>query len=122
MAQAAADGQGLGAILAAIEHRREDIVLPGWLGLPARLNGGVPALYRRLQRLQGTFGLWTAGAANAARPASTGARTSNSLPEQGQLPFSQCTRPIATENGDTRTAAASSTFGWNALTSWCSPA
>jgi len=46
-----------GAILAAIEHRREDIVLPGWLGLPARLNGGVPALYRRLQRLQGTFGL-----------------------------------------------------------------
>lgn len=40
-------------ILDAIERRREDVVVPAWLALPARLNGGAPALYRRLQKLQG---------------------------------------------------------------------
>jgi uncharacterized protein len=41
-----------GAIVAAIENRREDVVVPSWLGLAARLNGGLPAFYRWLTRAQ----------------------------------------------------------------------
>jgi NAD(P)-dependent dehydrogenase (short-subunit alcohol dehydrogenase family) len=42
-------------IVRAIEGRLEDIVVPGWLAVPARLNGGLPSLYRTLSRLQGRF-------------------------------------------------------------------
>jgi uncharacterized protein len=38
------------AIVDAVERRRETVVMPGWLALPARLKGGFPALYRRLER------------------------------------------------------------------------
>ena len=45
-------------IVRAIEWRQEDVVVPAWLGLAARLNGGLPRLYRvlanfprRMQRL-----------------------------------------------------------------------
>lgn len=34
------------AIVGAIEHRQPDLVVPGWMALPARLNGGLPWLYR----------------------------------------------------------------------------
>jgi NAD(P)-dependent dehydrogenase (short-subunit alcohol dehydrogenase family) len=37
-----------GAIVRAIETRREDVAVPPWLGLPARLHGGWPWLYRAL--------------------------------------------------------------------------
>jgi uncharacterized protein len=36
------------SIVRAIERRQEDVVVPAWLGLAARLNGGVPSLYRLL--------------------------------------------------------------------------
>ena len=36
------------AVVAAIERRQPDVVVPPWLTGPARLNGGVPSLYRRL--------------------------------------------------------------------------
>jgi short-subunit dehydrogenase len=35
-------------IVRAIEQRQEDVVVPAWLGLAARLNGGLPRLYRVL--------------------------------------------------------------------------
>jgi short-subunit dehydrogenase len=35
-------------IVSSIEHRREDVVVPGWLLLAGRLNGGFPTLYRLL--------------------------------------------------------------------------
>jgi uncharacterized protein len=38
------------AIVDAVEQRRDISVVPGWLGWPARLKGGFPALYRRLER------------------------------------------------------------------------
>ncbi|HXW80604.1 MAG TPA: SDR family oxidoreductase [Acidimicrobiales bacterium] len=40
-------------IVGTIERRLEDVVVPGWLAFPARLNGGLPALYRRLSGLEG---------------------------------------------------------------------
>jgi NAD(P)-dependent dehydrogenase (short-subunit alcohol dehydrogenase family) len=36
------------AIVRAIETRREDVVIPAWLALAARLHGGWPSLYRAL--------------------------------------------------------------------------
>ena len=38
------------AIVDAVEQRRDTVVVPEWLGWPARLKGGFPALYRRLER------------------------------------------------------------------------
>ena len=50
------------AIVHAVEHRRETVVVPGWLGWPARLKGGFPALYRRLERsLDSGRGSWHGG-------------------------------------------------------------
>ncbi|HEY3956512.1 MAG TPA: SDR family NAD(P)-dependent oxidoreductase [Streptosporangiaceae bacterium] len=37
------------AIAAAVESRREEVVLPGWLSLPARLRVSFPGLYRLLE-------------------------------------------------------------------------
>jgi NAD(P)-dependent dehydrogenase (short-subunit alcohol dehydrogenase family) len=34
------------AIVGAVERRQLDVVVPGWMALPARLNGGLPSLYR----------------------------------------------------------------------------
>jgi NAD(P)-dependent dehydrogenase (short-subunit alcohol dehydrogenase family) len=42
-------------IVRAIEYRLDDVVFPPWLTLPARLNGGLPALYRALARLEARF-------------------------------------------------------------------
>ena len=39
------------SIVSSIERRRDDVVVPGWLGLAARLNGGAPELYRFLARI-----------------------------------------------------------------------
>lgn len=41
-------GTAAHAIVRAIELRREDVVVPAWLAVAARLNGGWPALYRVL--------------------------------------------------------------------------
>ena len=38
-------------VVSSIEHRREDVVVPGWLLLAGRLNGGLPALYRLLAQI-----------------------------------------------------------------------
>ena len=38
------------AIVAAVEQRRDTVIVPEWLGWPARLKGAFPALYRRLER------------------------------------------------------------------------
>jgi short-subunit dehydrogenase len=38
------------AVVDAVERGKEMTVVPGWLGWPARLKGGFPALYRRLER------------------------------------------------------------------------
>jgi len=38
-------------VVSSIEHRREDVVVPAWLLLAGRLNGGVPALYRLLAQI-----------------------------------------------------------------------
>jgi NAD(P)-dependent dehydrogenase (short-subunit alcohol dehydrogenase family) len=35
-------------IVRAIDRRQEDVVVPAWLGLAVRLNGGLPRLYRAL--------------------------------------------------------------------------
>lgn len=43
------------SVVRSIEARREDVVIPGWLGLAARLNGASPALYRALTRIPGHF-------------------------------------------------------------------
>ena len=40
-------------IARAIEARQEDVVVPAWLAFPARLNGGIPSLYRALSGLEG---------------------------------------------------------------------
>jgi uncharacterized protein len=37
------------AVADAIEHAREDVVVPGWLSLPTRLKMSFPRLYRRLE-------------------------------------------------------------------------
>jgi short-subunit dehydrogenase len=37
------------AIAAAVQSRREEVVLPGWLSLPARLRVSFPGLYRLLE-------------------------------------------------------------------------
>ena len=37
------------AIVDAVEHSREEIVVPGWLSWPARLKVGFPGLYRLLE-------------------------------------------------------------------------
>jgi NAD(P)-dependent dehydrogenase (short-subunit alcohol dehydrogenase family) len=39
-------------IVATIERRQSDVVVPAWLAVPARLNGGLPALYQLLYRQQ----------------------------------------------------------------------
>ena len=49
------------AIVDAVEHRRETVVVPGWLGWPARLKGGFPAFYRRLERSLDSGGRWHGG-------------------------------------------------------------
>jgi short-subunit dehydrogenase len=38
------------AIVDAVEHRRDTVVVPEWLSLPARLKAAFPALYRKLER------------------------------------------------------------------------
>jgi short-subunit dehydrogenase len=38
------------AIADAVEQRRDMVIVPEWLGWPARLKGAFPALYRRLER------------------------------------------------------------------------
>ena len=38
-----------GAIVEAVERRTETVIVPGWLGWPARLKGGLPGLYRMLE-------------------------------------------------------------------------
>ena len=38
------------AIVAAVERRRDEIILPGWLSWPARLKMNFPSLYRLLER------------------------------------------------------------------------
>jgi NAD(P)-dependent dehydrogenase (short-subunit alcohol dehydrogenase family) len=38
------------AIADAVEQRRDTVVVPDWLGWPARLKGAFPGLYRRLER------------------------------------------------------------------------
>jgi NAD(P)-dependent dehydrogenase (short-subunit alcohol dehydrogenase family) len=40
------------AVVVAIERRQLDVVVPRWLTGPARLNGGLPSLYRRLSRFE----------------------------------------------------------------------
>jgi NAD(P)-dependent dehydrogenase (short-subunit alcohol dehydrogenase family) len=40
-------------IVATIERRQSDVVVPAWLAVPARLNGGLPALYQLLYRQHG---------------------------------------------------------------------
>jgi NAD(P)-dependent dehydrogenase (short-subunit alcohol dehydrogenase family) len=37
------------AIVGAIERRQPDVFVPGWLALPARLNGGLPSFYRAIR-------------------------------------------------------------------------
>jgi short-subunit dehydrogenase len=37
------------AIVDAVEYRRDTVVVPSWLSWPARLRGGLPALYRMLE-------------------------------------------------------------------------
>jgi short-subunit dehydrogenase len=44
------------AIVDAVEQRRDTVVVPEWLGWPARLKGGFPALYRKLERLMDSNG------------------------------------------------------------------
>jgi short-subunit dehydrogenase len=38
-------------IVSSIEQRREDVVVPAWLLLAARLNGGLPRFYRLLAQI-----------------------------------------------------------------------
>lgn len=38
------------AVVNAVEQRRDTVIVPEWLGWPARLKGAFPALYRRLER------------------------------------------------------------------------
>jgi NAD(P)-dependent dehydrogenase (short-subunit alcohol dehydrogenase family) len=38
-------------IVSSIEHRRDDVVVPAWLLLAGRLNGGVPRFYRFLSQI-----------------------------------------------------------------------
>ncbi len=40
-------------VIGAIERRQPDVIVPAWLTVPARLNGGLPSLYRLLSRIQG---------------------------------------------------------------------
>jgi NAD(P)-dependent dehydrogenase (short-subunit alcohol dehydrogenase family) len=44
-------GTAAGAVVGAIERRHLDVVVPAWLWVPARLNGGLPSVYRLLSRL-----------------------------------------------------------------------
>ncbi len=43
------------AIVAAVEHRRREVIVPRWLAVPARLQGACPGLYAALARAPG---LW----------------------------------------------------------------
>jgi short-subunit dehydrogenase len=61
------------AIADAVEHRRETVVVPGWLAWPARLRGGLPGLYQMLEgRMDRGGGSWHGGkrapAVGPARP------------------------------------------------------
>jgi NAD(P)-dependent dehydrogenase (short-subunit alcohol dehydrogenase family) len=38
------------AIVDAVEHQRDTVIVPEWLGWPARLKAAFPALYRKLER------------------------------------------------------------------------
>jgi hypothetical protein len=38
------------AIAGAIEHQRAEVFVPRWMGVPARLRGAMPSVYRALQR------------------------------------------------------------------------
>jgi NAD(P)-dependent dehydrogenase (short-subunit alcohol dehydrogenase family) len=40
------------SVVRAIERRQLDVVVPAWLAIPARLNGGLPSLYRLLSRFE----------------------------------------------------------------------
>lgn len=64
------------AIVDAVEHRRETVVVPGWLSWPARLKGGLPGFYRMLEdRLDRGEGRWHGGKrAAVVRPARPWAR------------------------------------------------
>jgi uncharacterized protein len=42
-------------IVGTIERRLGEAVVPGWLALPARLNGGVPSVYRALSGIEGRW-------------------------------------------------------------------
>ena len=44
-------GRVAGLIVSSIEQRRQDVVVPPWLLLAARLNGGLPTLYRVLAQI-----------------------------------------------------------------------
>ena len=61
------------AIADAVEHRRDTVIVPEWLGWPARLKGAFPALYRRLERSldsESSGGRWHGGKrAPVVRPA-----------------------------------------------------
>ncbi len=39
-------------VVRAVEYRLADVVFPSWLTLPARLNGGLPGIYRALAGLE----------------------------------------------------------------------
>jgi NAD(P)-dependent dehydrogenase (short-subunit alcohol dehydrogenase family) len=45
-------GTAATTIVRAVERRQLDVVVPAWLTVPARLNGGLPSLYRFLSRFQ----------------------------------------------------------------------
>jgi NAD(P)-dependent dehydrogenase (short-subunit alcohol dehydrogenase family) len=49
------------AIVNAVERRRDTVIVPEWLGWPARLKGAFPALYRRLERSLDSEGKDTRG-------------------------------------------------------------
>jgi NAD(P)-dependent dehydrogenase (short-subunit alcohol dehydrogenase family) len=61
------------AIADAVDHRRDTVIVPEWLGWPARLKGAFPSLYRRLERSldsESNGGRWHGGKrAPVVRPA-----------------------------------------------------
>ncbi len=57
------------AIVGAIERRQPDLFVPGWLVVPARLNGGLPSLSRAIRPpLNRVLGRLPPGAANLGEP------------------------------------------------------
>lgn len=54
------------AIVEAVERRTETVIVPAWLGWPARLKGGFPAFYRRLERSLDSGRRWHGGKRAAA--------------------------------------------------------